>query len=287
MQRPSQLRGSLERFARANPLPLFFTTAYLWTWTVWLAVPRVVRQHPLGWKFDSFDISIIIIGAFGPTIGALVTQWLGHHNLKICAVWTGWRSMLTAFAIGLTLFFIATVIAPSVAVAKAPFYAFHWTALAQLGTYGANYSTFIGGPVNEEPGWRGFALPKMQLRFGPVLGSVILGLVWAAWHAPMFLIPGWSTNSPWEYCLTLIGVSFLLTLASNLARFSVIIAILLHAFFNISSRVLGALLAGLPTRDHDNLIYSIIVFACGLAVALATFGRMNHRSAKTNDGINT
>src|SRR5439155_1424107 len=38
-----------------------------------------------------------------------------------------------------------------------------------------------GGPLLEEPGWRGFALPRLQLRWGPLVGTMILGVLWAGW----------------------------------------------------------------------------------------------------------
>src|SRR5215210_4285066 len=52
---------------------------------------------------------------------------------------------------------------------------------------------FAGGPVFEEIGWRGFALPRLQLLHGPLVGSLILGALWGLWHLPLFLIPSWDT----------------------------------------------------------------------------------------------
>ena len=46
---------------------------------------------------------------------------------------------------------------------------------------------FGGGPLGEEPGWRGFALPRMQQRFGALWGTMILGVLWTCWHLPDFL----------------------------------------------------------------------------------------------------
>lgn len=44
---------------------------------------------------------------------------------------------------------------------------------------------FLGGPLNEEPGWRGFALPRLQKKMSPFHSGIILGIFWALWHAPL------------------------------------------------------------------------------------------------------
>lgn len=46
--------------------------------------------------------------------------------------------------------------------------------------------TIPGGPLGEEFGWRGFMLPKLQRKLGPVTASVIIGIIWALWHLPQF-----------------------------------------------------------------------------------------------------
>ena len=48
--------------------------------------------------------------------------------------------------------------------------------------------TLLFNGFGEETGWRGFALVPLQRRFGPVGGTVVLGLLWAAWHIPTFFV---------------------------------------------------------------------------------------------------
>jgi len=73
----------------------------------------------------------------------------------------------------------------------------HWSALASVSVY--NYSTLLGGPLGEEAGWRGYALPWLAAALGPVRASIVLGVLWVGWHLPLFFYPGWST-APVSMC---------------------------------------------------------------------------------------
>jgi hypothetical protein len=122
--------SALVRFAQARPLALFFSLAYAWAWTIWLVVPRIIHQSRLGaGDFDTVEIALVLVGAFGPTVAAFVTQWRAHRNLKVCRVWTGGRSLLTGIFVGLACFFLAAVIVPSLTLVNAPARALHRSAL--------------------------------------------------------------------------------------------------------------------------------------------------------------
>ena len=54
---------------------------------------------------------------------------------------------------------------------------------------------FFSGPLFEEPGWRGFALPRLEEARGPLVGTLILGVLWGAWHLPQFLVPEWAAQN--------------------------------------------------------------------------------------------
>ena len=100
----------------------------------------------------------------------------------------------------------------------------NWSILISPGVY--NYSTFLGGPLGEEFGWRGYALPLLEKRFGPVAGCAVLGVLWAGWHLPLFLSRGWTTSPFWIYVLIVTGLSIIIGFSSNLAGFAVAPAIM-------------------------------------------------------------
>ena len=86
------------------------------------------------------------------------------------------------------------------------------------------------GPIGEEFGWRGLALPLLQRRFAPFWASLILGVVWAFWHAPAFLMSG-TPQSAWSFgpfFVGLIAITVIMTPLFNASRGSLLIAILYH-----------------------------------------------------------
>jgi len=94
----------------------------------------------------------------------------------------------------------------------------------------------LGGPLFEEPGWRGFALPRLQPLHGPLVGTLILGLLWALWHLPEFLVPSWAESSGGRSFLAMIkfvaaasAFAIVITWVFNHTKGSVFTAILVHA----------------------------------------------------------
>jgi membrane protease YdiL (CAAX protease family) len=95
--------------------------------------------------------------------------------------------------------------------------------------------------IGEEVGWRGFAFPRMQVQYGPIIGTVILGALQGLWHLPLLFTPilgPFSLEKLTTFVLTAIGGVFLYNWVFNNARGSVLIAILMHASSNAASRLL-------------------------------------------------
>ena len=87
----------------------------------------------------------------------------------------------------------------------------------------------------EELGWRGFALPRLQQRYGPVLGTIILGTLHGLWHLPAFftgLLGPFSLPNYMSFLFVAIAATFLYTWIFNHTKGSVLLATLTHGFSN-------------------------------------------------------
>lgn len=100
----------------------------------------------------------------------------------------------------------------------------------------------LGGPLGEELGWRGFALPRLQRGWGPVEATLLVAVVWGLWHLPRLLDPAAVQHGvPWPLFLgQLVVMSFFYTWLVNRTR-SLVPALLLHASFNTSAGLLPVL----------------------------------------------
>jgi membrane protease YdiL (CAAX protease family) len=102
----------------------------------------------------------------------------------------------------------------------------------------------VTGATGEELGWRGFLLPRLQQRFNALISSLTVGVIWALWHAPLWLLPGygWDAIPYWSFALAVISASVLFTWVLNHTGGSLVMASLMHLTFNYglgAARILG------------------------------------------------
>jgi membrane protease YdiL (CAAX protease family) len=144
----------------------------------------------------------------------------------------------------------------------------------------------LGGPLFEEPGWTGFAQPRLQRLSGPLIGGLVLGGLWALWHLPGFLIPSQDvTDIPPRgtvlefivFALALMGLRLIIIWVVNNTRNSVFMAILVHASWNTfySAVLIRLFHSAIVLGSYLNLA----IAACALALVLiaTTRGRMGYR----------
>jgi uncharacterized protein len=151
------------------------------------------------------------------------------------------------------------------------------------------FMVLIGGPLFEEPGWSGFALPRLQRLHSPLVGGLILGSLWALWHLPGFLIPSQAlTDIPPRgtvldfvvFALALIGLRLVMQWVFNNTRGSVLMAILVHATWNTFYS--AALIRLFPAPSVLGSYLNLTIAACALAllVVALTRGRLGYREEK-------
>ena len=98
----------------------------------------------------------------------------------------------------------------------------------------------VGNGFGEETGWRGFALPRLQDRFGPLGGTLVLGGLWACWHAPLFVVnDNLRSMTPLlivgGFGLGILAGAIVLSHVCHLSEGSVLAVALWHVTYNMTS----------------------------------------------------
>jgi membrane protease YdiL (CAAX protease family) len=146
-----------------------------------------------------------------------------------------------------------------------------WPALAG---YGLSLLVLDPGPIGEDPGWRGYALPRMLQRFNPAVASVLLGSVWAAWHLPAFLFSGMPQaplSAGW-FLLEVVALTVMMSWVAINTRGAVIPAILMHWASNRFTILEG----------QGGMYTAIIYTVAAIVIIAATRGRLGLRQEKGN-----
>lgn len=126
------------------------------------------------------------------------------------------------------------------------------------------YILLLGGPLQEEFGWRGYALERLQQKWNAVTSSLVVGLAWGAWHLPLFFMPRqefYYQRPVWGLLLSTTLVAFLFTWLYNNTRGSILAAMLFHTMFNLSHYLFPTL-----GSDRASLFLFILLFSCVAAV---------------------
>jgi membrane protease YdiL (CAAX protease family) len=149
----------------------------------------------------------------------------------------------------------------------------------ELGGWTRLFSTFfilllipgLGGTW-EEPGWRGYALPRLQVGLSALLASLILGVLWAFWHLPLMVVG----EVPWSDIVFVIAWTVVFTWLFNNSRGSVLLAMLMHAMNNtISGSFFGPMFSG---ADSVRQGWFYAALWCAVAVVLIVVYGPQHLS---------
>ena len=139
----------------------------------------------------------------------------------------------------------------------------------------------FGGPLFEEGGWRGFALPRLQRLHGPFVGTLILGILWACWHLPLFWITVWGTPptilNMVLYIPSVIFMTIVYTWVFNNTKGSLLVAILLHTSFDVFVGPVGQLFPAPVVTGYGGAVPMLIgLGVTALLLVALTRGRLGY-----------
>ncbi|WP_138005967.1 CPBP family intramembrane glutamic endopeptidase [Halalkalirubrum salinum] len=225
-------------------LVIFFSLTFVFSWALWLPKVVVASGTETGIAvIDDLVVGISVlpeVGAFGPTVSALLLVYI--HGGRDGVVRLLKRAIDLSFSRrwlfpAVVLFPVLAIGALGVAVVWGVEPTLPWAGEAYVLPIAFVYILFLGGPLQEELGWRGYALEPLIERFGAFAGSLGLGLVWGVWHLPWFYMPSMTMY----YQRPLVGFMITITLLSVVMTWvfqntggSLAPMILLHASFNWS-----------------------------------------------------
>jgi uncharacterized protein len=251
---------------RRYPLIVFFILAYVFSW--W------------PWSLYAFGLSPTPIIAFGPFLAAILVLALTTGKGGVVTLlrrMVRWRVRPVWYAVALLL---PVAISGGAALLNVVVLGASAPSPAELGAWSGLVPTFflqllvpgIGGAW-EEPGWRGYALPKLQGGHSALLASLILGVVWAFWHLPLMVIG----QIPLSDSVFIVAWAVVLTWVFNNTNGSVLIAMLMHNMQNVSGGYFSAMFSG---ADWVRQGWLLVALWCAVAAIVVVVNGPEHLSRK-------
>jgi len=222
-------------------------------------------------------LPVWLVAIWSPTIVAIILAVRAGRGRDLLGKLGRLRGTGPAFLIGLVplLIFVAVVLLSN----RSP----DWSRLPLTTVFALVGLNLFLGPLGEELGWRGYLQPALTGRLGWLRAALVVGVIWALWHAPLWLIDSPQSQIPYPVFLVhVVAYSLLIGAAWSLAPHSLLPAVVLHLLFNLVSGV--ALILGitgigewyeitaLPFGIAALAVVSLVQFAGISATAYANSG---------------
>ncbi len=256
----------------------FFVLAYALTWAAW--VPANLAER------GSLDLpvpalALVIAGGFGPLLAAAlmaartggrgaVRRLFGQLSPRgVAKRWFAASLLLLPLNLTPVAWHLLTGGEPPTTA----------TVIGALVVLPAHFLlvALVGGGLDEEVGWRGYALPALLGHWSsPVVVNVGLGVVWALWHLPMWLDPtsAHAAYPIWLYVLSTVGLSVLTGCLYARSGGNLLVAVMAHAASNSADGARYQLLGEHGAELGAQLTLTAAVLAAAVVVVVATRGRL-------------
>ena len=239
------MRATILAWVKRHQIVSFFILAYAITWI--LVSPLVLSGLQL--TQAQFSPNLHMLGALGPLAAAFIVTFLvaGRRGvqrlLARMAQWRTGKGWIIFVVFNPLLLLGLSVIALRAAGQPLPDWSAITTPFADMNwLIGVLIASAIYG-IGEEPGWRGFALPRMQRRWNALVAASVLAVFWGLWHAAFFTYRyQLSAVAVAGFFLGLLAGSIVLTSLYNCSHGSILPVMLWHVCLNVAF-ALGALIS--------------------------------------------
>ncbi len=226
----------------------YFLLTFLVTWSVWFAASGLAAPGNTG-LFGGRG-PVFLLGVFAPALVALAltAQAEGRTGvMRLLARIGHWRVGARWYAVAIGYFAVVKLVAALVhRIVTNEWPPFGDTPVALI-FLGIAVSTWV--QAGEEVGWRGYALPRLAQYFGLGGASLVLGVAWAVWHLPLFVLPdsGSTGQSFPAYLLQVMAMSVVSAFLYWKTDGSLLLTMLMHASVNNTTGLVPAAIGGAIT----------------------------------------
>ena len=259
----------LSALVKRHRLTVFFILAYALSWWAWIPYALGAFPNP--------------VASFGPFLAALVVLALTEGKAGLLGLFRRmirWRVAPGWYAVALLLPAVLTAVATMLNImlgARAP-------SPAQLGAWPGILSTFaivllvpgVGGAW-EEPGWRGYAVPRLQHGRSALVASLILGVLIAGWHLPLIVVG----QVYYPDIVLILAAVIVFNWVFNNAKGSVLIIMLMHAANNaVSGSFFAPMFSGADSVREAWLLALVWWVVAVLVIVISgptNFSRKHHK----------
>jgi membrane protease YdiL (CAAX protease family) len=263
-------------YCKTHPLVVYFILAYAITWPLsWLISTSLSQAGSSAGALVVVGLLINVIVLGGPMLAAIIVGAVSEGRgglkklfgaLRIWRISPWWYLFILAYPLVLHLLVVS--IDAGLGGEQPVFFAAAYSVVSPL-VYGLGVvvMNLLRG-FGEEVGWRGFALPRLQVSVGPLRGSLILGILWGVWHFNPMNLQTLMRNPLWTL-LSIIGTTFIFTWLYNRTQGSLLVAILFHASLNAAEWVIPL---GLLEGDASRYLINTVLIWLFVAILFVVFG---------------
>ncbi len=225
----------------------FYVFVFSWTWCFWIAAAALQTS-----VLAPFGHSLLLLGLLGPSVGGVAFAWAARHDGSWREYWSRladptrivgvWWLVTLLFVPALTVL-VALLAGVSGDAAVIGLLSANAERLLARPSAAASFllTLLVMGPLPEELGWRGYALDRLQARYRPRTSGLVLGVIWALWHLPLFFMKdmlhgqhGFGSIWFWLFMVQVPCMSVVMTWLFNNTRRSTLAAILFHFSANFA-----------------------------------------------------